>query len=182
MNKTITRLLAVLVAGSIATGPVLADPSPGKGPDKHHDKHKDKERYDDRHDQRHDDRRADRHDQRHDDRYDGRQDQRHNDRRAPHRDEHAFPRASITSRDAREIAHQNNIRFEDYKRLPPGIRKNMARGKPLPPGLAARTVPPRYLEHLPHYSGYEWRIYGTDLVLITIGTAIVADILLNALE
>src|SRR5687767_6483057 len=43
--------------------------------------------------------------------------------------------------------------FRDYFRrnritataLPPGIAKNLARGKPLPPGIAKRAVPPALL-------------------------------------
>ena len=39
--------------------------------------------------------------------------------------------------------------------LPPGIRKNLARGKPLPPGIAKKMVPGPMLRELPVYAGHE---------------------------
>ncbi|MFI8418158.1 anti-virulence regulator CigR family protein [Serratia sp. NPDC078593] len=64
-----------------------------------------------------------------------------------------------------------------YRRLPPGIAKNLARGKPLPPGIAKKAVPSSLLNQLPHYPGYEWRIAGNDLVLVALSTAIVASVI-----
>ncbi|MFT4272321.1 MAG: anti-virulence regulator CigR family protein [Pantoea sp.] len=64
-----------------------------------------------------------------------------------------------------------------YKSLPPGIAKNLARGKPLPPGIAKRYVPKSMLNRLPYYPGYEWRIVGDDLVLIALSTAVVTAII-----
>ncbi|PPE75564.1 hypothetical protein C3942_01330 [Solimonas fluminis] len=84
---------------------------------------------------------------------------------------------SISSGDARRIATRHNI--TGYEGLPPGIRKNLARGKPLPPGLAKKAVPPAVLAELPAYDGYEWRVYGSDLVLVSIATAVIADVLLD---
>lgn len=65
----------------------------------------------------------------------------------------------------------------NYKPLPPGIRKNLMRGKPLPPGIAKKMVPNVLLVDLPYYSGYEWRVAGSDLILIAISTNAVIDIL-----
>lgn len=67
--------------------------------------------------------------------------------------------------------------FTGYKGLPPGIAKNLARGKPLPPGIAKRAVPQSMLGRLPYYPGYEWRIVGDDLVLIALSTAVVTAII-----
>ncbi|PSJ40348.1 hypothetical protein C7H85_18990 [Zobellella endophytica] len=53
--------------------------------------------------------------------------------------------------------------------LPPGIRMNLRRGKPLPPGIA-RRFDPRLRERLPYYEGYEWRRVGDNAVLIDIAT------------
>jgi Ni/Co efflux regulator RcnB len=64
-----------------------------------------------------------------------------------------------------------------YKGLPPGIAKNLARGKPLPPGIAKKAVPSTIVQHLPTYPDYEWTRCGTDLVLIQIATRVVADVL-----
>lgn len=66
--------------------------------------------------------------------------------------------------------------------LPPGIRRNLARGKPLPPGIARHAVPASLLRSLPHHDGYEWLVCGTDLVLIAIASAIVADVIFDAFE
>ncbi len=61
--------------------------------------------------------------------------------------------------------------------LPPGIAKNLARGKPLPPGIAKKTVPASMLGQLPYYPGYEWKIVGDNLVLIALSTAVVTAII-----
>jgi Ni/Co efflux regulator RcnB len=66
-----------------------------------------------------------------------------------------------------------------YRSLPPGIAKNLARGKPLPPGIAKKTVPDAVLHHLPTYPDYEWRRCGTDLVLVQIATQVVAEVMAN---
>jgi len=80
------------------------------------------------------------------------------------------------SRDrARSLAH--NYGLTGYSSLPPGIAKNLARGKPLPPGIAKKVVPYSMLRELPQYPGYEWRIAGDDLVLVALSTAIVASVI-----
>ncbi|OZI29134.1 hypothetical protein CEG14_21115 [Bordetella genomosp. 1] len=63
--------------------------------------------------------------------------------------------------------------------LPPGIRKNLARGKPLPPGIAKKMVPSGMLAHLPVYPGYEWRVAGADLILVAIAGGLIADVLVD---
>ena len=69
-----------------------------------------------------------------------------------------------------------------YSALPPGVRKNLARGKPLPPGIAKKMVPGPMLARLPVHPGYEWRVAGSDLILVAIGTAIVADVLFDVFD
>ncbi|KCB48033.1 anti-virulence regulator CigR family protein [Bordetella hinzii] len=88
--------------------------------------------------------------------------------------------AGITVTTARSYAHEYGL--SGYSQLPPGIRKNLARGKPLPPGIAKKMVPGPMLARLPAYPGYEWRIAGSDLVLVAIATAVVADVLLNVFD
>lgn len=66
--------------------------------------------------------------------------------------------------------------------LPPGIAMNLARGKPLPPGIAKRFLPNDLLNRLPVYPGYEYLAVGNDIVLANSTTGIVADILTNALR
>ncbi|MDY0417217.1 anti-virulence regulator CigR family protein [Enterobacter sp. 170198] len=70
-----------------------------------------------------------------------------------------------------------NYGLTGYESLPPGIAKNLARGKPLPPGIAKKTVPASMLGQLPSYPGYEWRVVGDDLVLIALSTAIVTTVI-----
>jgi hypothetical protein len=65
--------------------------------------------------------------------------------------------------------------------LPPGIRKNLARGKPLPPGIAKR-FDSRLAGQLPHYDGYEWRQVGTDVVLVALASGLIYEIIENVLD
>lgn len=88
--------------------------------------------------------------------------------------------AGITAALAREYA--SDYGFGGYSSLPPGIRKNLARGKPLPPGIAKKMVPGPLLGRLPRYPGYEWRIAGSDLILISVATAVIADILYDVFD
>ena len=75
-----------------------------------------------------------------------------------------------------------NYGLTGYDSLPPGIVKNLARGKPLPPGIAKKMVPASMLGQLPSYPGYEWRIAGDDLVLIALSTAIVTAVINGVFE
>ncbi|MGY6273603.1 anti-virulence regulator CigR family protein [Achromobacter denitrificans] len=83
--------------------------------------------------------------------------------------------AGITISTARAYAQEYGL--SGYSSLPPGIRKNLARGKPLPPGIAKKMVPGPMLARLPVYPGYEWRVAGSDLILVAVASAIVADVL-----
>src|SRR5262249_39709501 len=65
--------------------------------------------------------------------------------------------------------------------LPPGIAKNLARGKPLPPGIAKRYLPGELVAQLPPRPGYEWIVAGTDVVLTAAATGLVVDILRDVL-
>ncbi|UZM14989.1 RcnB family protein [Pseudomonas kielensis] len=65
--------------------------------------------------------------------------------------------------------------------LPPGIQKNLARGKPLPPGIA-KKLDGRLLGHLPHYDGYEWQQAGTDLILVALATGLIYEVLTGAFD
>lgn len=87
--------------------------------------------------------------------------------------------AGITVSAARGIAVDVGYQQGSYKPLPPGIRKNLARGKPLPPGIAKQSAPAPMIARLPKHPGYEWQVCGTDLVLVAIGSAIVADVLMD---
>ena len=86
-------------------------------------------------------------------------------------------RINITFDQARRYATDGG--FHGYQPLPPGIRKNLARGKPLPPGIAKKYAPAPMVTRLPVHPGHEWRVVGTDLVLVAIATAVVVDILVD---
>ncbi|MEX0839177.1 MAG: anti-virulence regulator CigR family protein [Parvibaculum sp.] len=68
----------------------------------------------------------------------------------------------------------------DAKPLPPGIAKNLARGKPLPPGIAKRYLPRDLAARLPVRADYERLIAGDDILLVSIATGIIVDILSDA--
>ncbi|TBN31336.1 anti-virulence regulator CigR family protein [Pseudomonas sp. BGI-2] len=65
--------------------------------------------------------------------------------------------------------------------LPPGIQKNLARGKPLPPGIA-KKLDDRLIGRLPHYDGYEWQQAGTDLLLVALATGLIYEVLNGAFD
>ena len=81
----------------------------------------------------------------------------------------------------RVILGDNRDLIGPAQSLPPGIRKNLARGKPLPPGIAKR-FDSRLLGKLPHYDGYEWRQVGTDVVLVALASGLIYEILDNVLD
>ncbi len=64
------------------------------------------------------------------------------------------------------------------KRLSPGIAKNLARGKPLPPGIAKRALPADLVAQLPRRTGLEITIFGDRIVLLE-ARGVVVDVLEN---
>ncbi|HJU76019.1 MAG TPA: anti-virulence regulator CigR family protein [Gemmatimonadaceae bacterium] len=64
------------------------------------------------------------------------------------------------------------------KPLPPGIAKNLARGKRVPPGLMRSRLPDDLIVRLPRRDGYEWAV-ANDVVILIDATGIVRDILRN---
>lgn len=60
--------------------------------------------------------------------------------------------------------------------LPPGIAKNLARGKPLPPGIAKKQIPAGLQARLPARVGFEISIFGNRIVLLE-ASGVVVDIL-----
>ncbi|MBU1620111.1 MAG: RcnB family protein [Gammaproteobacteria bacterium] len=88
--------------------------------------------------------------------------------------------AGISVKDARALATRYQLTGQSA--LPPGIRKNLAKGKPLPPGIAKKMVPAAMVAELPQHKGYEWQVVGTDIVLVSIATAVITDILIDVLN
>lgn len=68
------------------------------------------------------------------------------------------------------------------KGLPPGIAKNLARGKPLPPGIAKRYLPAGLRSVLPRLpDGYERVIIDGKVLIVEIATHVIHDILADAI-
>ena len=66
--------------------------------------------------------------------------------------------------------------------LPPGIRRNLARGKPLPPGIAKRSAPPELASHVHLRDGYELVEVGVDVFLVEVATNVVHDVLMDVIR
>lgn len=88
---------------------------------------------------------------------------------------------SIEEAVIRGIFRDQRSYIEPVRSLPPGIRKNLARGKPLPPGIA-KQFDSRVQSRLPNYPGYDWRQVGTDAVLIDATTGVIEAIIANVLQ
>ena len=103
----------------------------------------------------------------------GKSDEDHGNRKNYGKPDHV--NSDISFSRARSLAV--NYGLVGYQALPPGIAKNLVRGKPLPPGIAKKTLPASMIHDLPYYPGYEWRAVGDDLVLVALSTAIVTAII-----
>jgi hypothetical protein len=66
--------------------------------------------------------------------------------------------------------------------LPPGIAKNLMRGKPLPPGIAKVFLPSDLVTQLPVYPGYEYIIVDRNVILLDSVNGTIVDILTNILR
>jgi hypothetical protein len=66
--------------------------------------------------------------------------------------------------------------------LPPGIARNLERGKPLPPGIAKQYLPRDLVVTLPRLDGgLEYVVAAGKLLLVDAATQIVRDVLIDAL-
>jgi hypothetical protein len=64
------------------------------------------------------------------------------------------------------------------KGLPPGIAKNLQRGRPLPPGIAKRALPYELRSRLSRPPvGHDRFVVAGKILLVELGTQIVRDIL-----
>lgn len=67
------------------------------------------------------------------------------------------------------------------KSLPPGIAKNLQRGKPLPPGIAKQALPAGLVRVLPPVrDGYERIVVDGKILLVEIATRVIHDVLVDA--
>lgn len=68
------------------------------------------------------------------------------------------------------------------KPLPPGIVRNLQRGKPLPPGIAKQALPSRLVQLLPAPPrGYERVIVAGKILLVEVATQVIHDVLEDVL-
>ena len=66
--------------------------------------------------------------------------------------------------------------------LPPGIAKNLTRGKSLPPGIAKQYLPDRLRKTLPAPpAGYERVVVYGKILLVEIATGAIHDILMDVI-
>jgi hypothetical protein len=66
--------------------------------------------------------------------------------------------------------------------LPPGIARNLERGKPLPPGIAKQYLPQNVIVQLPSPgTGLEYIVVAGKLLLVEAATQIVRQVLLDSL-
>ena len=68
------------------------------------------------------------------------------------------------------------------KELPPGIRKKLARGGAMPPGIAMQVLPDGLHRQLPPRFGQHYEIIGTDVVLVETATRVIVDVLKDVLR
>ena len=68
------------------------------------------------------------------------------------------------------------------KALPPGIRRNLQRGKPLPPGIAKKSAPEELQARLQIGDGFEIIEVGLDVFLVEVATNIIHDILWDVIQ
>ncbi len=67
--------------------------------------------------------------------------------------------------------------YAGYPALPPGIARNLQRGRPLPPGIAKRFLPAGLNAILPPPpAGYGRFMIGDDLVLIELSSGLISDL------
>jgi hypothetical protein len=78
-----------------------------------------------------------------------------------------------TDLEIRIIRDYYSAQSSKLKSLPPGIAKNLARGKPLPPGIAKTRVPDDLMDLLPSRAESHWIVAGDVVLLVDAGDLIV---------
>jgi len=81
-----------------------------------------------------------------------------------------------------KTSHRGGNGNKKPKGLPPGIAKNLARGKPLPPGIAKQVLPRGLIELLPPAPhGFERIVVDGKVLLVEVATRVVHDILADVI-
>ncbi len=175
--KTRFKLAALMLGGLLGSAvmPAQAQPPEGKGQD--HAPGKQKEQKDQK--WRHDDQRDQKPERRQDEgrdrvsRHEHERDREHRHERDHDHDRRGDRHYPDIDETALRLIFREHRDWLDYDSrrdaLPPGIRMNLQRGKPLPPGIAKR-FDPRLHERLPYYQGHEWRRAGDKAILVDLAT------------
>ena len=66
--------------------------------------------------------------------------------------------------------------------LPPGTRKNLTRGKSIPPGIAKRFPPDALRSSLSVAPQYDVVVVGWDVLLVEVATGIIHDVLMDVIR
>lgn len=160
-------LMALGLSVFLSSSFVMADSWHGKDKHRSHYSHNDKRGSDNRAQRKYDKHKAVKHNQRH----------VYVKHHAP-----ARPVYHKLPRDYRYV--RNDIKpFGHAIRRGPALPKHyrVVRGHPLPHGYG-HVLSHSHYNYLPHYSGYEWRSVGRDLVLVAATTGLVYAIVDNVLN
>jgi hypothetical protein len=66
--------------------------------------------------------------------------------------------------------------------LPPGIRRNLTRGKPLPPGIAKKAPPTALSSRITVPERFEIVEVGLDVFLVEAATGLIHDVLMDVIR
>lgn len=75
----------------------------------------------------------------------------------------------------RRVFDDNRGYWSPGRALPSGVQMRLARGRPLPPGIA-KQLNARLYGRLPYYYGYEWMRVGTELILVDMATQVIHEV------
>ena len=76
------------------------------------------------------------------------------------------------------VAHQQ----PPAESLPPGIRRNLERGKALPPGIAKKSPPTELRSRLSVPERFEVVEVGLDVLLVEVATGVIHDVLMDVIR
>ena len=79
-------------------------------------------------------------------------------------------------------AHYSSHPSPGVQALPPGTRKNLGRGKTMPPGIAKRFPPDAMRSSLSIPPQYEVIEVGWDVFLVEVATGIIHDVLMDVIR
>lgn len=92
------------------------------------------------------------------------------------------PNVAFSDNDRGSIANFFSAHPSNATGLPPGIAMNLARGKPLPPGIAKVFLPQDLVRSIGYHPGYDYLVAGNDVLLVNRSDQIIADVLYNILH